>query len=97
MALRVDGSKADTLADKDDNDFFMMFNAGSRKVNFSVCDPLEGKSWMRTVDTALPSPEDVLVPGTEQALETQKKYAVQGRSMVILISKLLGEPNSNGG
>jgi glycogen operon protein len=90
MALRVDGSKADILADQDDNDFFMMFNAGSKKTVFSVCEPLEGKYWVRAVDTALPSPEDVLVPGTEQALENPMRYSVQARSMVILISKLIG-------
>jgi len=86
MALRVDGSKADILADRDDNDFFMMFNAGNKRVSFSVCDPLEGKYWVRAVDTALPSPEDVLVPGTEKALENTARYTVQARSMVILIS-----------
>jgi glycogen operon protein len=87
MALRVDGSKADTLADKDDNDFFMMFNSENKRVSFSVCEPLEGKYWVRAVDTALPSPEDVLVPGTEKARENPARYSVQARSMVILISK----------
>ncbi|MDR1930217.1 MAG: glycogen debranching protein GlgX [Treponema sp.] len=86
MALRVDGSKAEILADKDDNDLFIMFNAGNKRVVFSVCDPLEGKHWLRAVDTALPSPEDVLVPGTEQGLAYPRSYCVSARSMVILIS-----------
>jgi glycogen operon protein len=87
MALRMDGSKADTLADKDDNDFFIMFNAGSKKAAFFVCAPLAGKHWVRAVDTALPSPEDILTPGTEKALLYPDRYTVQARSMVILISK----------
>ncbi|MCL1814724.1 MAG: glycogen debranching protein GlgX [Treponema sp.] len=87
MALRMDGSRAEILADKDDNDFFIMFNAGSKRTLFSVCTPLAGKRWVRSVDTALPSPEDILLPGTEKDLAYPDRYTVQARSMVILISK----------
>jgi glycogen operon protein len=89
MAMRMDGSKADILADKDDNDFFIMFNGGNKKIAFSVCDPLGSKGWFRAVDTALPSPEDILLPGTEKPLDIPDCYVVRERSMVILISKLL--------
>jgi glycogen operon protein len=89
LALRMDGSKSDILADQDDNDFFIMFNAGEKQVLFSVCDALEGKTWVRTVDTSLPSPQDILVPGREQTLQFPDRYLVKARSMVILISKLL--------
>jgi glycogen operon protein len=87
LALRMDGSQAEILADKDDNDFFIMFNGGSRKEIFSVCAPLKGKRWVRAVDTALHSPEDILLPGTEKELFYPDRYTVQARSMVILISK----------
>jgi glycogen operon protein len=87
MALRMDGSKADVQADKDDNDFFIMFNAGPKAVPFVVCAPLPGKRWVRAVDTALPSPDDILVPGTEKELDSTI-YQVQERSMVILVSAL---------
>jgi len=89
MALRMDGSKANALVDRDDNDFFIMFNSASKRVLFSVCTPMPGKHWVRAVDTALPSPEDVLLPGTEKALTYQNRYVVQARSMAILISKQL--------
>jgi glycogen operon protein len=89
LALRMDGSKADILADKDDNDFFIMFNGGGETVSFKVCDPLDGKKWVRAVDTGLPSPQDVLVPGDEEVLQNPFTYKVKERSMVILISKLL--------
>ncbi|MCL1928579.1 MAG: glycogen debranching enzyme, partial [Treponema sp.] len=87
MALRMDGSKAEISADQDDNDFFIMFNAGSKKVVFSVCAPLAGKRWVRKVNTAMSSPEDMLLPGTEEELTYPDRYPVQARSMVILISK----------
>jgi glycogen operon protein len=87
LALRIDGSKADILADKDDNDFFIMFNGGSKQARFKICDPPPGKKWVRSVDTSLPSPEDILTPGNERALFSGGFYLLKERSMVILISK----------
>jgi glycogen operon protein len=89
LAMRVDGSKAETLADTDDNDFFIMFNPGEKAVDFEICDPPEGKSWLLAADTSLPSPEDILTPGTEKSLFFPHLYPVAGRSMVILISRKL--------
>ncbi|MDR2662325.1 MAG: glycogen debranching protein GlgX [Treponema sp.] len=89
LAMRVDGSRADILADQDDNDFFIMFNSGSKKVTFSVCKALERKRWVRAVDTGLSPPEDILLPGTEKELAYSDRYTVQARSMVILISKIV--------
>jgi glycogen operon protein len=87
MALRLDGSRTEIQADRDDNDFFIMFNGGSRKAVFSICTPLPGKHWVRAVDTALQSPEDILLPGMEKDLAYPNRYIVQARSMVILISR----------
>jgi glycogen operon protein len=90
LALRLDGSRAETLSDKDDNDFFIMFNSGKMPVQFAVCDPLEGKVWMVAVDTNLPSPEDILTPGNEHPLLFPGNYSVGPQSLVILISKPIG-------
>ena len=87
LALRLLGSKADTLADKDDNDFYIMFNGDFDLKNFSLADPPYKKQWYRAVDTGLSSPKDILLPGEEESLLTQKSYPVKARSMVILISK----------
>jgi glycogen operon protein len=87
LAMRIDGSKAEILADRDDNDFFIMFNSSEKTVSFNVCDALEGKIWMVAVDTGLPSPEDILPPGAERSLPALQKYQVKDRSLVILISK----------
>ncbi|MDR0448495.1 MAG: glycogen debranching protein GlgX, partial [Treponema sp.] len=83
LALRMDGSKADILADKDDNDFFIMFNSGDKTVKFKVCSPLDGKKWVRAVDTSLPSPNDIMTPGSEVVLDNPMAYEVPGRSMVV--------------
>ena len=89
LALRMDGSSADILADRDDNDFFIMFNSGEKEVEFKVCDPLDGKKWVRVVDTGLGSGNDILAPGKEAELYDPSVYRVIRRSMVILISRLL--------
>jgi glycogen operon protein len=86
LALRMDGSKADILADRDDNDFYIMFNAGSRQVSFSICKAPESKKWLRVIDTALSSPDDICLPGAEKPLPYPDIYLVKSRSMVVLLS-----------
>ncbi|MDR1574727.1 MAG: glycogen debranching protein GlgX [Treponema sp.] len=87
LALRLDGSKADTLADRDDNDFFIMFNAGLDPVVFTIAEAPKRKIWFRAVDTSLYAPEDILLPGNEKPLSSQTRYTVKIRSTVILLSK----------
>jgi glycogen operon protein len=87
LALRMDGSKAEVLADRDDNDFFIMFNSGNKQVQFKLADAPENKRWYRQVDTGLPSPQDILPQDGEAPLDDPETYTVNARSMVILISK----------
>jgi len=87
LALRLDGSKADTFADRDDNDFYIMFNSSSDAQNFIVIEPPVKKNWFRAVDTGLTSPNDILLPGNEKSLTFQRTYSVKARSLVILISR----------
>jgi hypothetical protein len=56
---------------------------------FKVCDPLDGKKWVRAIDTGLSSGNDILTPGKEAELKDPFFYEVTGRSLVILISRLL--------
>jgi glycogen operon protein len=88
IAFRMDGSKAEVLADQDDNDFFIMFNGGDKTVDFEVAAPPEGKYWMRTIDTSFSSPDDILEPGNEKELENSKTYQVKDHSIVVLLSKV---------
>jgi glycogen operon protein len=83
----MDGSRADILADRDDNDFFIMFNAGEEQTVFKVCEPIDGKKWVLAVDTAMPSPDDIYIPGNEKPLLSPDMYLLKGRSLAILLSK----------
>jgi len=87
LALRLLGSKADTLADKDDYDFYLMFNSSIEIQNFILAEPPHKKQWYRVVDTGVPSPNEFLSPGNEEKLLSQRNYSVKARSLVILISK----------
>jgi glycogen operon protein len=86
IAFRMDGSKAEVQADQDGNDFFAMFNGGETDVTFSVAPAPSGKRWLRVVDTSLPSPRDILEPGSEEVLENAESYRVANHSIVILLS-----------
>ena len=87
LAARIDGSKADILADRDDNDFYSIFNAGEDSALFAIGAAPMARRWYRVIDSSLPSPEDILPPGEELLLVPQDEYAVAPRSMVVLLSK----------
>jgi hypothetical protein len=50
---------------------------------------MDGKKWVRAVDTGLPSPDDILTPGNETMLNNHLAYELKERSLVILLSRLL--------
>ena len=87
LALRLDGSRAETLADRDDNDFYIMFNSAAEIHAFTLPPPPIKKEWLRVVDTGLSAPNDILVPGSEKQIPSQRTYPVKARSVVILISR----------
>jgi isoamylase len=87
LALMIDGNKADTAADRDDNDFFIMSNASRRDVLFTLAPIPPGKeAWYRAIDTSLPSPADILGPGREQRI-VKNLYPMPSHSLVVLLSK----------
>ena len=87
LAARLDGSKADIIADRDDNDFYLIFNAAEESAVFAVGPAPMARRWYRAIDTSLPSPEDILLPGEEILLVPQDEYATAPRSLVVLLSK----------
>ena len=87
LALQINGRRADVMRDKDDSDFFIMFNAGLDPMIFTVPAVHNRKNWFRAVDTSLISPHDIASAGSEEPLAQPYKYKVKARSMVILISK----------
>ncbi|MCC6625483.1 MAG: glycogen debranching protein GlgX [Deltaproteobacteria bacterium] len=71
------------LPAKDDGPIHIILNAGPDPVDVLLpAPPLLGR-WMRVVDTALPSPEDI-PDGERRAVVDDVRYLVAGRSAVVL-------------
>ena len=86
LAYRLDGTEAEINADRDDNDFFLMFNASMKDQVFKLCSPPVGTSWFRAIDTSLSGDADIPVFGNEENLENQENYLVTAKSVVVLLS-----------
>jgi glycogen operon protein len=86
LVLRIDGSNAEIQADRDDNDFLVIYNASPRSQVVTVVPPPDAKSWYRVIDTALTAPED-FVPGGEPEPHDDTRYRAGGRSAVVFISR----------
>ena len=86
LAYRLDGTEAEVNADKDDNDFYLMFNGSMNDQTFRICSPPVGTLWFRAIDTSLPGEEDIPLYGKEEYLENQEEYIVRAKSVVVLLS-----------
>jgi glycogen operon protein len=87
IAFRIDGSRAEIMADRDDNDFYVMLNGSRGAVSFTVCEPPVGRSWFRVIDTAAEPPNDFREAGDEEPLGEQLRYPTEPRSAVVLLAK----------
>ena len=87
LMLMIDGNKADTDADRDDNDIAILLNASETTVLFTLPAVPQGKgAWYRAIDTSVPEPGDVLAPGREEPV-TRETRPLAGRSLVVLLSR----------
>jgi isoamylase len=86
LAMRIDGSRAEIRADRDDNDFYILINSGEEDVRCRIGPAPAGKRWCRKIDTALPSPDDILHSGMSEPIETEESYVAAGRSFVLFVS-----------
>ncbi len=87
ISARLDGSKADIVADRDDNDFFIMLNATDEAVDFTVCAPQTGWTWHRAVDTSRPSPDDMTPHGAEPPVDHALPYRLESKSLALLLAR----------
>jgi glycogen operon protein len=87
LALLVDGNRADIDADRDDSDFFIMYNASPDEVLFTLAPIPPGKEgWYRAIDTSLAPPRDIADAGGEERVATDT-CRVAGRSVMVLLSR----------
>ena len=87
VSARLDGSKADIVADRDDNDFFLMLNATDAALDFAVCPPQPGWRWHRAVDTQIDAPDDVSKQGQEPPVDHGLPYRLMPKCFALLLSR----------
>jgi len=69
----------------DEADIHLMMNMYWEPLSFAI-PPVSGRKWYRVIDTSLESPDDIMSLGQESEMTTDR-YSVNGRSVVVLISK----------
>lgn len=67
-------------------DLFLLFNADSRSVDFSIPALRGGKVWRLAVDTSRTAPDDLFDSGKEPSLQGQIGFRLEPRSSAILLS-----------
>ena len=86
LACRIDGSGIEIQSESDDNDFYLMYNAGADFITAKIPPSAPGKKWYRCIDTSLPSPGDFLDENDAIGFTTPE-YPMSGGTAVVLIGK----------
>jgi len=85
LGCYLNGSRQETENEKDDWDFYLMFNAGRHCRSFKLPRPPEGTTWKRVLDTALEGDDSMAGPEAGlSVLESGESYTLQGHSCVLL-------------
>jgi isoamylase len=67
-------------------DLFLLFNADTRSVDFSIPALPAGKIWRLAVDTSRSAPDDLFDFGKESSLQGQISFRLEPRSSAILLT-----------
>ena len=85
LALALDGRRCDRPGIVD-RDFYVAMNADDGPLAFRIPASPSGRPWCRVVDTALPSPADVVDVDEGPCVQVMSTYVLPPRSMIILAS-----------
>lgn len=69
---------------------YAAFNMWHEPLSFGLPKLPVGMRWRLVVDTARPSPDDFLEPGTEQLIADQSSVTLSERSVIVLIGNMAG-------
>jgi glycogen operon protein len=67
-------------------DLFLLFNADTRSVEFSIPALPTGKIWRLAVDTSRTAPDDLFDPGKEPPMQGHISFQLEPRSSAILLT-----------
>ena len=88
LAFFLDGSVREAGTQGEDNDFFVVFNAGTRDIKQKIPAPPDRKAWFLAINTCLEGSEGISLPGHEP-LVNENVFVVKPRSTVVLLTKLI--------
>lgn len=86
LALAYDGRRCDRPGVVD-RDIYIAMNAHHEPVTCRIPASPSGRRWRVAVDTALPTPHDIRELDTGPLVQVLQPYAVEARSLVVLISE----------
>ncbi len=86
LAFALDGRRVDRSGVVD-RDIYVALNAFWEPLVFQIPASPTGRRWRRTVDTALPSPEDILGLDEGPLISVLHAHRVAARSLIILVSE----------
>jgi glycogen operon protein len=84
LAFSLDGTQTGR---EPDQDFYVVCNAWREPLDFTIPRSPNSKPWRRVIDTALPSPLDIVEPAEGPVLPARTAYRVTPFSVVVLISE----------
>jgi glycogen operon protein len=84
LAFCLDGSQTGREPDRD---FYIVLNSWIDPLPFRVPRSPSGRAWRRVVDTALPSPHDIVDLDAGPRVPFEARYPVQAHSVLVLISE----------
>jgi glycogen operon protein len=70
-----------------DRDFYVACNAWMDALTFGIPHSPSGRPWRRVIDTALPSPSDIVEEDAAPPVAFAQPYRVEAHSMIVLISE----------
>jgi glycogen operon protein len=86
IAFALDGRRSDR-PNVVDRDIYVALNAFKTPLEFTIPAAPSGRAWRRVVDTALPSPEDIVEEQRGPKVAVRQPYLVQAHSMIVLVSE----------
>jgi glycogen operon protein len=74
------------IHENDHKALYLVFNASTEAVDFSLPAMPKGTRWYLAADTSLEAPDDLFDPGHEPILDHPRQYHLNARSSAILLA-----------
>jgi glycogen operon protein len=86
LAWALDGRRSDR-PDVVDRDIYVAANSWWEPLGFAIPAAPSGRPWRCVVDTALPSPDDIIADDEGPRVAVGQIYRVQAHSLIVLVSE----------